>query len=83
MLRMRTRLAAWPRRILDWLCEGRADYQAFQQRKGTRTYRANRTTCVLIWAGAAALLAVCGSAGCLVTLGLIATLLCFAILDPD
>ncbi|MGB5835368.1 MAG: hypothetical protein WBG92_25735 [Thiohalocapsa sp.] len=84
MAPIRKPLAAWPRRLLDWLCAGRADYRAFQERKRTRVYRANQTFCLLIWAAAAVLLAlVCGSAGCLLTIGLIATLLCFAMLDPD
>jgi hypothetical protein len=83
MGRMRTPLAAWPRRFLDWLCEGRADYQAFKERRRSRAYRANRSICLLIWAVAAALLLVCGSGGCLVSIGLVATLLCFSVLDPD
>lgn len=80
---MRTPRPAWPRRLLDWLCEGRPDYQAFQKRKRSRAYRANQTICLLIWAVAAALLLVCGSGACLLTIGLMATLLCFAVLDPD
>jgi hypothetical protein len=79
----RTPLAAWPRRVLDWLCEGRADYRAFQERKSTRAYRANRTTCLMVWAGAAGLLVLCGGGGCLLAIGLVATFICFAMLDPD
>jgi hypothetical protein len=76
-------LTDWPRRFLDWLCEGREDYRTFQQRKTTRAYRANRTLCLLVWAGAALLLLVCGSGGCLLTIGLVATFVCFALLDPE
>jgi hypothetical protein len=77
------RLAELPRRALDWLCEGRSDYRAFQERKRTRVHRRNRATCLYTWAGAAGLLLICGSTGCLITLGLIATLICFTVLDPD
>jgi len=77
------RLGELPRRALDWLCEGRSDYKAFQQRKRTRVYRRNRTACLLAWAGAAALLLICGATSCLITLSLIATLICFTLLDPD
>jgi len=79
----RNPLAGWPRRLLDWLCDGRADYREFQARKRTRVYRANRSLCLLIWLGAAGLLLVCGGGGCLLTIGLVATFLCFAMLDPD
>jgi hypothetical protein len=79
---VRPPLRHWPRRILDWLCGGREDYRAFQQRKTTRVYRANRSRCLLIWAGAALILLLCGSGGCVLTIGLAATLLCFALLDP-
>ena len=83
MALIRNPLAAWSRRVLDWLCGDRADYQEFQARKRTRTYRANQTTCLRIWALAALLLLVCGSGGCLLTIALVATLSCLAILDPD
>jgi hypothetical protein len=76
-------LTDWPRRFLDWLCAGREDYRSFQQRKATRVYRANRNLCLLVWAGAALLLLVCGSGGCLLTIGLVATFICFALLDPE
>jgi len=76
-------LSHWSRRFLDWLCAGREDYRAFQARKETRVYRSNRTLCLLVWAGAALLLLICGGTGCLLTLALAATLLCFALLDPE
>jgi hypothetical protein len=69
--------------VLDWLCGGREDYRAFQARKATRVYRANRNICLLIWAAAAALLLICGGSACLLSIALVATLLCFAMLDPD
>lgn len=83
MASMRKQLTTWPRRFLDWLCGGRTDYRAFRDRKRTRVYRANQTVCVQIWILAAAFLLVCSSGGCLLAIGLTATLLCFAILDPD
>jgi hypothetical protein len=73
----------WPRRVLDWLCEGRADYREFQQRRATRAYRANQGTCLIIWLVAAVLLLICGGSGCLLTFGLVAALLCFSVLDPE
>jgi hypothetical protein len=76
--------ASWPRRFLDWLCAGRADYQEFRQRKATRAYKANQGTCLIIWLGAALLLLFCGgTTGCLLTFGLVAALLCFSVLDPE
>jgi hypothetical protein len=77
------RLNELPRRALDWLCAGRSDYQAFQQRKRTRVYQRNRTGCLVAWSGAAGLLLICGATSCLITFGLIATLICFTLLDPD
>ncbi len=76
-------LIHWPRRVLDWLCEGRADYRDYQKRKATRAYKANQGTCLLIWLAAALLLLLCGATGCLLTFGLVATLLCFSVLDPE
>jgi len=72
-----------PRRLLDWLCEGRADYREFQRRKASRPYRTNQSICLIIWLIAALLLLVCGTVGCLMTLGLVATFLCFSLLDPE
>lgn len=73
----------WPRRALDWLCAGREDYRAFQQRRRTRPYRANRSLCLAGWSVAAALLLLCNSTGCIVVIALTATLSCFAVLDPE
>lgn len=78
-----SRLSDLPRQALDWLCAGRSDYQAFQERKRTRVYRRNRAICLYTWAGAAVLLLICGATSCLITFGLIATLTCFTLLDPD
>lgn len=47
------------------------------------SYRHNQAYCLYAWAGAAALLLVCGSLGCLVMFGLVATLICFTLLDED
>jgi hypothetical protein len=76
-------LASWPRRVLDWLCAGRTDYRDFQARKRTRAYRANRSICLAVWTVAALLIWVCGGAACLLSIGLVATLVCLGILDPD
>ena len=76
-------LTCWPRRFLDWLCEGRADYREFQRRKATRAYKANQGACLVIWLVAALLLLFCGAAGCLLTFALVAMLLCFSVLDPE
>jgi hypothetical protein len=72
----------WPRRFLDWLCAGRADYREFQQRRATRAYKANYGICLIIWLIAALLSLLCGG-GCLLTLALVATFLCFSVLDPE
>ena len=71
----------WPRRIVDWLCSGREDYQAFQRRKASRPYRARRKLCLWIWLGAACLMLVCPGGACVLTLLLVATLFSFAVLD--
>jgi hypothetical protein len=39
--------------------------------------------CLGVWSVSAGLMLVCGGGGYLVTLVLVATFLCFAILDPD
>jgi hypothetical protein len=76
-------LSGWPRRFLDWLCEGRADYREFRQRRETRAYKNNQVQCLITWLGAAGLMLLCAGAGCLLLVGLIATLICFTLLDPD
>lgn len=76
-------LTSWPRRFLDWLCAGREDYREFRERKATRAYKANQGTCLIVWLIAALLLLACGAAGCLLTFGLVATLICFSLLDPE
>lgn len=80
---MHLRLSALPRRALDWLCEGRSDYRAFKERQRHKAYRHNRALCLYTWALAAGLLLICSSAACLLTLTLIATLICFTLLDAD
>jgi hypothetical protein len=76
-------LTGWHRRLLDWLCEGREDYREFQRRRATRAHRSNQSICLGVWLVAALLLLLCGGPGCLLTLGLVATLVCFSVLDPD
>lgn len=81
MVEPRQPLWRWPRRVLNWLCGGRADYREFQRRKATRTHRAGRTVCLWVWAGAAGLMALCGGPGCVLILLMAATFLSFALLD--
>lgn len=76
-----SRIIGWPRRAIRWLCSGRADYRAFQRRKSSSAHRARRTLCLYVWAGAAALMLLCPSPGCVITFMLIATLISFALLD--
>ncbi len=83
MAPLRHSLLHWPRRLLDWLCEGRADYREFKARQASRAHKANQSTCLIIWLIAAGLLLLCGATGCLLTFGLVATLLCFTVLDPE
>jgi hypothetical protein len=81
--RVRLRGTSLPRRLLDWLCDGRDDYTAFQQRRRTGAYRARRSFCLYTWLGAAGVFLLCGSPGCLIVVGLLATLACFTVLDAD
>lgn len=73
----------WPRRFVHWLCDGRADFREFQRRKSTQRHRAGRTRCWWVWLAAAALIAICPSVSCIVTLLLAATFLSFSILDDS
>ena len=77
----RPSISEWPRRVADWLCGDREDYQAFQRRKATRPYRARRKACLWVWLVAAGLMLVCPAPACVLTLILLATLLSFTILD--
>jgi hypothetical protein len=36
-----------------------------------------------VWVVAAVVLSVCGSPGCVIMVGLLATMACFTVLDPD
>jgi len=74
-------LTRWPRNLIDWLCSGREDYQAFEQRKRTRGHRSKRTLCLGIWLIAALLMLNCPGVGCVVALILAATFLSFAVMD--
>ncbi|MBK1645534.1 hypothetical protein CKO25_12955 [Thiocapsa imhoffii] len=74
-------LLTWPRRALDWLCQGRPDYEAFKHRRSSPSHRARRTRALYVWAGASLLMLICPSPGCLLTAGLIATFVSFTLLD--
>ncbi|WP_296809665.1 hypothetical protein [Thiocapsa sp.] len=75
------RITEWPHRAIHWLCSGRADYTAFQRRKATPAHRARRSLCLAVWSGAAILMLLCPSAGCVATFILIATFVSFSLLD--
>jgi hypothetical protein len=76
-----SQIAEWPRRVIHWLCSGRADYTAFQRRKATPAHRARRTLCLFVWSGAAILMLLCPSPGCVATFILVATFVSFLLLD--
>ncbi|RKT43928.1 hypothetical protein [Thiocapsa rosea] len=81
MHRFLSQIAGWPHRAIDWLCSGRSDYVAFQSRKATPAHRARRTLCLFVWSGAAVLMLLCPSPGCVATFILIATFVSFSVLD--
>ncbi len=76
-------LRHWPRAFANWICAGRDDYQAFQSRKAKPRHRRCRRLCVSIWIFAAAVMAIWPEVAVILSLTLIATFLCFAILDGD
>jgi hypothetical protein len=76
-----SRIVGWPHRAVHWLCSGRADYVSFQRRKATSAHRARRTLCLFVWSGAAVLMLLCPSPGCVATFILIATFVSFSLLD--
>ncbi|WP_296696768.1 hypothetical protein [Thiocapsa sp. UBA6158] len=78
-----SQIVGWPQRAIHWLCSGRADYTDFQRRKATPTHRTRRTLCLFVWSGAAVLMLLCPSPGCIATLVLIATFASFSLLDEQ
>lgn len=72
-----------PRALLDWLCAGRQDYAAFQERKRSRLYVARKRVCKNIWIGAGVLMLLHPTLPVIGALSLLATLLSFTILDES
>ena len=79
----RPQISQWPRRLIDWLCGGRADYREFRERKAGLKHRSRRTLCLWIWLGTSALMLIFPVGGCLILLILGATFLSFTILDES
>jgi hypothetical protein len=74
-------LGRLPRRALDWLCRGRADYAEFRQRRRSIRYRRRLGWCRNLWIGAALLMLLAGDLRLILFLAAVATLLSFALLD--
>lgn len=76
-----TRPQEWPRKVQDWLCAGREDYELFRERRATRRHYLLRQRCKNIWilAGVAMMLNPVPSV--LLVMTLLSALLSFAILD--
>lgn len=72
-----------PRRFLDWLCAGRADYRAFRARRRTRSYRIRRGYCKSLWIIAGLIMLVHPSLPVFLVGVLLTTLVCFAFLDES
>lgn len=83
MLEPRIPISQWPRRVIDWLCDGREEYREFHERKAGRSYRARHNLCLGAWLVAGVLMLACPGGGCLIPLFLAATFLSFAILDEE
>lgn len=73
--------AKWPRKALNWLCAGLADYRHFIKRKNSLTYRNRLRCCKSVWIGVGILMIINPSINLSLTLILISTFLSFAILD--
>lgn len=75
------RFPARPRRLLDWLCAGRADYRAHQIRREQVGYLARKRLCKNVWIGAGLLMLLNPLPGIVIGLALLATFISFSILD--
>ena len=69
------------RAALDWLCEGRADYRAFRERRATRSYDTRRGWCVWLWIAAGLVMIAYPSIDIIFMLTLVTTLICFLLID--
>lgn len=70
-----------PRRSLDWLCAGRADYRAFQRRRQTRSYQIKRGHCKTLWILAGGVMIWHPTLPVIFICSLVTSLVCFALLD--
>ena len=71
------------RAALDWLCDGRADYRAFRERRSTHSYKRRRGWCVWIWIGAGLAMIAVPSIEIVFVVVLATTLVCFMLLDAS
>ncbi len=71
----------WPRKALDWLCGGRADYRAFQERRKSRSYRLRLGWCKSLWIGAGVVMIFNPAVSFVVPVVLAMAFLSFAVLD--
>lgn len=70
-----------PRALLDWLCAGRADYRAFQRRRGSRSYRRRLGWCKNLWICAAVAMTLNPTPVFVLSAGLVTAILSFVLLD--
>jgi hypothetical protein len=69
------------RAALDWLCNGRPDYRAFRERRGTHGYQKRRGWCVWLWIAAGLLMIAFPGIEIIFMVSLGTTLVCFMLLD--
>lgn len=73
----------WLRAALDWLCGGRADYEAFRSRRRSRQYRTRKRWCKHLWIGAGGLMILEPNLAFVLVVALTTTFLSFALLDEN
>lgn len=81
MTGLRIRPQDWPRKAVDWLCAGRADYEAFRYRKRTRRHRILRGRCKNVWIIAGVAMLLNPAPSFILSMSLVAAVLSFAVLD--
>jgi hypothetical protein len=69
------------RRLLDWLCAGRADYRDHQERKCRSIHRRRRDLCRWLWIGTGCLILLQPTLQIMIIGALTSTFLSFALLD--
>lgn len=65
----------------EWLSDGRADYRAFRERRGTRSYKTRCGWCVWLWIAADLVMIAFPSIDIVFMVTLGTTLVCFMLLD--